>query len=121
MGFMTSCFKTAAFFDILWSHCVQIVDLLDWVRLVNRKSKFVVFLFIIPEQMGWVQKLTDKDVHGLTGVDLITVRKHGRELMPMPNKMRSRDTEYGVRLKSCRSSFSCIIVIESWHHCCVHD
>ena len=120
MGFMTLCFKMA-FFDILLSHCVQIVDLLDWVRLVNRKSKFVVFLFIIPEQMGWVKQLTDKDVHGLTGVDLITVHKHGKELMPMPNKMRCRDTEYGVGLKTCRSSFAFIIVIESLHHFCVHD
>lgn len=80
---------------------MQIVGLLKWIAQVNKESTFAVMVCCSPAQLPLFNDQLKSDVPGLSAIDQIVLRKHGKNHQVMANNTRLKDIENGVGCCLC--------------------
>lgn len=75
---------------------MQLVSLLRWIASVNKETSFAVLVCCHVNQVALFNDSFIADVPGLTAIDQVILRKHGKNHLVMPNNTRIKDIENGV-------------------------
>jgi hypothetical protein len=77
---------------------VQWTSFFQWLGKINTVENWVGVLLVPVEQVVELMEVLPKNVPGVSAVEMVHIRKHGRCSLPMANNQRLRDVEVAVRL-----------------------